>query len=171
MPFLAPLVWRGRDSNPQPTTPKTDAQSLELLGPVWKCDLPKATIKGHQAGARTRAPLPLPLRQSVQLSHLCLKMLRIIFCYCLLIIGIKHIFPRINIRCPCSEGGFQHRPRNPANVNAQKNMFDRYYCIKVTKKLILERYFDVLFWHYFVLVTSAHEDNFHFYPRSRAICK
>ena len=48
---------------------------------------------------------------------------------------------------------------NPANVNARKNMFDRYYCIKVSKKLIkvskkfiLERYFDVLFWHYFVLI-------------------
>ena len=31
-------------------------------------------------------------------------------------------------------------------------MFDRYYCIKVLKKLILERYFDVLFWHYFVFI-------------------
>ena len=32
--------------------------------------------------------------------------------------------------------------------------------------------FDVLFSHYFVLIfTSAHEDNFHLYPRSRAICK
>ena len=63
--------------------------------------------------------------------------------------------------------------RNPANVNARKNMFDRYYCIKVSKKLILERHFDVLIWHYFVLIffTSAHEDNFHLYPRSRAICK
>ena len=50
---------------------------------------------------------------------------------------------------------------------------DRYYCIKVSKKSILERYFDVLFWHYFVLIffTSAHEDKFHLYPRSRAICK
>ena len=70
--------------------------------------------------------------------------------------------------------GFQHRPRNPANVNARKkNMFDRYYCIKVSKKSILERYFDVLFWHYFVLIffTSAHEDNFHLYPRTLAICK
>ena len=47
---------------------------------------------------------------------------------------------------------FQHRPRNPANVNARKNMFDRYYFIKVSKKSILERYFDVLFWHYFVLI-------------------
>ena len=52
-------------------------------------------------------------------------------------------------------------------------MFDRYYCIKVSKKLILERYFDVLFSHYFVLnfFTSAREDNFHLYPCSRAICK
>ena len=69
--------------------------------------------------------------------------------------------------------GFQHRPRNPANINERINMFDRYYCIKVSKKSILERYFDVLFWHYFVLIffTSAHEDKFHLYPRSRAICK
>ena len=52
-------------------------------------------------------------------------------------------------------------------------MFDRYYCIKVLKKSVLELYFDVLFWHYFVSIffTSAHEDNFHLYPRSRAICK
>ena len=52
-------------------------------------------------------------------------------------------------------------------------MFDRYYCLKVSKKLILERFFDVLFWHYFVLIffTLAHEYNFNLYPRSRAICK
>ena len=31
-------------------------------------------------------------------------------------------------------------------------MFDRYYCIRVWKKSILERYFDVLFWHNFVLI-------------------
>ena len=69
--------------------------------------------------------------------------------------------------------GFIHRPRNLANVKARKNMFDRYYCIKVSKKSILERYFDVLFWHYFVMIffTSVLEDNFHLYPRSRAICK
>ena len=72
---------------------------------------------------------------------------------------IKHVFPYINIRWVTREvlktegaaRGFQHRPRNPANVNARKIMFDRYYCIKVSKKSILERYFDVLFWHYFVL--------------------
>ena len=75
-------------------------------------------------------------------------------------IGIKHIFLCINIRWVPREvlktegaaRGFQHRLRNPANVNARKNMFDRYYCIKVAKKSILERYFDVLFWHYFVLI-------------------
>ena len=99
----------------------------------------------------------------------------------LYIIGIKHVFPCINIRWVPREvlktegaaRGFQHRPRNPANVKARKNMFDRYYCIKVSEKSILERNFDVLFWHYFVLIffTSAHEDNFHLYPRSRAICK
>ena len=31
-------------------------------------------------------------------------------------------------------------------------MFDRYYCIKVLKKSILELYFNVLFWHCFVLI-------------------
>ena len=49
-------------------------------------------------------------------------------------------------------------------------MFDRYYCIKVSKKSIL----DVLFWHFFFFFfffKSAHEDNFNLYPRSRAICK
>ena len=52
-----------------------------------------------------------------------------------------------------SEGGFQHGPRIPVNVNArEKIQFDRYYCINVSKKPILERYFDVLFWHYFVLI-------------------
>ena len=31
-------------------------------------------------------------------------------------------------------------------------MFDRYYSINVSEKSILERNFDVLFWHYFVLI-------------------
>ena len=84
-------------------------------------------------------------------------------------IVIKHVFPCINIRLVPREvlkpegaaKGIQHRPRNLANVNARKNIFDRYYCIKVSKKSILERYFDVLFWHYicFDFFTSAHEDN------------
>ena len=47
---------------------------------------------------------------------------------------------------------FQHRPRNPANVNARKHMFDRYYCIKLSKKSILERYSNVLFWHSLVMI-------------------
>ena len=38
----------------------------------------------------------------------------------------------------------------------EKNMFDRYYCIKVSRKSIIERYFDVLFWHYFVLIFLLH---------------
>ena len=75
-------------------------------------------------------------------------------------IGIKHVFPCINtswvprevLKTEGAAQGFQHRPGNPANVNARKNMFDRYYCIKVSKKSILEQYFDVLFWHYFVLI-------------------
>ena len=76
------------------------------------------------------------------------------------IIGIKHVFPCINIRWVPrkvlkTEGaarGFRHRPRNPANVNVRNSMFNRYYCIKVSNKSILEQYFDVLFWHYFVLI-------------------
>ena len=76
------------------------------------------------------------------------------------IIGIKHVFPCINIRWVPREAlktegparGFQHHPRNHANVYARKIMFDRYYCIKVSIKSILERYFDVLFWYYFVLI-------------------
>ena len=67
---------------------------------------------------------------------------------------------------------FQHRPRIPANVNAWKNMFDRYYCISVLKKSILERYsmyyLGTILLRFF---TSAHKDDFHLYPRSRAICK
>ena len=61
--------------------------------------------------------------------------------------------PCINIRWVLREvlktegaaRGFQHRPRNPANVNARKSMFECYYWIKVLKKSILEWYFDVLF--------------------------
>ena len=79
-------------------------------------------------------------------------------------IGIKHVFSCINIRWVPREvlktevaaRGFQHRPRIPANVNARKKMFDRYYCIKVEKKSILERYFDVLCWRYFVLIFFLH---------------
>ena len=60
--------------------------------------------------------------------------------------------PREALKTDGAARGFQHRPRNPANVNARKNMFDRYYCIKVSKKSILERYFDVIFLHYFVVI-------------------
>ena len=61
-------------------------------------------------------------------------------------------FPSEVLKTEGAARGFQHRLRNPANVNARKNMFDRYYCIKVSKKLILEPYFDVLFWQCFVLI-------------------
>ena len=77
------------------------------------------------------------------------------------------MFSSINIRWNSREvlktegRGFQHRPRNPANVNAWKNMFDRYYCIQVSKKLILEWYIDVLFWHYFLGVFSSPEPKAH----------
>ena len=57
------------------------------------------------------------------------------------IIGIKHGFSCINIRQVPREvlkteaegRGFQHLPRDLANVNALKTMFDRYYCIKNLK--------------------------------------
>ena len=70
--------------------------------------------------------------------------------------------------------GFQHLPRNPANVNARKNMFDRYYCIKVLKKSILLRAVFrciILALFCFDFFTSAHGDNFNLYPPFRAICK
>ena len=98
-----------------------------------------------------------------------------------MIIGIKHVFPCINIRWVPREvlktegaaRGFQHHPRNPANINARKNMFDRYYCIKVSEKVDFRAVFRwiILALFCFDFFTSAHEDNFHLYPRSRAICK
>ena len=42
--------------------------------------------------------------------------------------------------------GFQRLPRDLANVNASKNQFDRYYCIKTENISSISRY--VL--HYFV---------------------
>ena len=55
-----------------------------------------------------------------------------------IIIGIEHGFSSINIRqvpwevlkTEAGGRGFQHLPRDRAIVNAFKNMFDRYYCIK-----------------------------------------
>ena len=41
---------------------------------------------------------------------------------------------------------FQHLPRDLANVNALKTMFDRYYCIKTKNICYISRYF----LHYFV---------------------
>ena len=69
-------------------------------------------------------------------------------------IGIKHGFSCINIRqVPWevlktdAEGhGFQHLPRDLANVNDLKNMFDRYYCIKTENICYISCYF----LHYFV---------------------
>ena len=60
--------------------------------------------------------------------------LKSIFRYFYAIIAIEHVFPFYNIRWVPramlkTEGcalGFQHLPRNPANVNEQKNMFDPY---------------------------------------------
>ena len=33
VPILTHLVWRGKDLNPQPTSPEGDALPLELFGP------------------------------------------------------------------------------------------------------------------------------------------
>ena len=69
-------------------------------------------------------------------------------------LGIKHGFSCINIRQVPREvfkteaggRGFQHLPRDLANVNALKTMFDRYYCIKTENICYISRYF----LHYFV---------------------
>ena len=60
-------------------------------------------------------------------------------------IGMKHVFGCINIRwVPRKvlkpEGGargFQHLPRNTANVNARKTLFGHYYCINVLTLILL----------------------------------
>ena len=70
-------------------------------------------------------------------------------------IGIKHGCSCINIRqvpwellkTEAKGHGFQHLPRNLANVNALKTMFNRYYCIKTENICYISRYF----LHYFVL--------------------
>ena len=36
IPFLSPLVWRGRGVNPRPTAPEADALATELSGAVRK---------------------------------------------------------------------------------------------------------------------------------------
>ena len=43
--------------------------------------------------------------------------------------------------------GFQHLPKDLANVNALKNMFNRYYYIKKTENIC---YISRYFLHYFV---------------------
>ena len=47
--------------------------------------------------------------------------------------------PREVLKTEGASRGFQHLPRKPAYVNARKNMFDRYYCINVSKYSILGR--------------------------------
>ena len=34
VPFLRPLVWRGRGANPRPTAPEADALTTRLSGPT-----------------------------------------------------------------------------------------------------------------------------------------
>ena len=69
-------------------------------------------------------------------------------------IGIKHGFSCINIRqvpwevlkTEAKGRGFQHLPKDLANVNALKNHVLSYYCIKTENICYLSRYF----LHYFV---------------------
>ena len=69
-------------------------------------------------------------------------------------IGIKHGFSCISmtqvpwevLKTEAEGRGFQHLPRDLANVNALKTMFDRYYCIKTENISSTSRYF----LHYFV---------------------
>ena len=86
---------------------------------------------------------------------------------------IKHGFSCINIRqVPWevlkteAEGrGFQHLPRDLANVNAlKKNMFDRYYCIKNENICYISRHF----LHYFVspFPPMSHE---RYFPRTMLV--
>ena len=63
-------------------------------------------------------------------------------------IGMKHGLSCINIRQVRREvlkteaggRGLQHLPRDLANVNALKNNFDRYYCIKTENICYISRY-------------------------------
>ena len=74
-------------------------------------------------------------------------------------IGIKHVFPCINIRWVPREvlktegaaRGFQHCPRNPANVNAQKKHVRSLLLHKSIEKVDFRAVFRCIFWHYFVL--------------------
>ena len=69
-------------------------------------------------------------------------------------IGIKHGFSCINIRQVPRERlkteaggrGFQHLPRDLANANALKTMFDPYYCVKTENNCYISHYF----LHFFV---------------------
>ena len=70
-------------------------------------------------------------------------------------------------------GRFQHRPRNPATVNARKKHVRSLLLHKRIEKVDFRAVFRciILALFCFDYFTSAHEDNFHLYPRSRAICK
>ena len=97
-----------------------------------------------------------------------------------LYIGIKHVFPciyirwvpRVVLKTEGASRGFQHRPRNPANVNARKKHVRSLLLHKSIEKVDFRAVFRcIILALFFYFFTSAHEDNFHLYPRSRAICK
>ena len=65
-------------------------------------------------------------------------------------IGIKHVFPCINIRWVPMEV-FNIFQGTQQMLMHGKNMFNRYYCINVSINSILGRYFYGLFWHHFFI--------------------
>ena len=76
--------------------------------------------------------------RNMQYFHVFLPFQRIKTSKTLSNIGIKCVFPCINIRWVPREV-----LKTEGAAFSPSNMFDRYYCIKVSKKSILERYFDV----------------------------
>ena len=111
----------------------------------------------------------------IALSHFIFRMSVVAYeLFCFLIIGIKHGFSYINIRqVPWevlkteAEGrGFQHLPRDLANVNALKNHVQSLLLHKTENICYITRYF----LHYFVspfhrcLANAISTD----YARSRA---
>ena len=74
--------------------------------------------------------------------------------YCHYTTGIKHgLFMHSHLQGPegavenrCEGRGFQQPPRDLANLNALKTMFDRYYCINLTTMLQkFRKYLGIIF--------------------------
>ena len=81
------------------------------------------------------------------------------FCFFFLYSNIRQV-PRKVLKTKAEGRGFQHLPRDLANVNVleKKNMFDRYYCIK-TENICYNTLFLALFCFAFSLMPRGR--NFH----------